>query len=478
MLKRIRHLHFVGIGGIGMSGIAELLLNLGYDVSGSDLRASPITRRLEQLGGTVYVGHRPEQVRDAHVVITSSAVSADNPEVIAAHQRGIPVIPRAEMLAELMRMKYGVAVAGSHGKTTTTSMVATVLEAADLDPTVVIGGRLQAWGTNARLGHGDFLVAEADESDGSFLMLSPTIAVVTNIDAEHLDHYRDFQGLCDAFLKFLNGVPFYGTSIACLDDAVIQETIPRVRRKLTTYGFTPQADVRATEVRVSPRGTSFTYYVGSQQLGKVQLRVPGRHNALNALAALAVARELDIDAQVAVKALAEFAGTDRRFQAIADINEVLIVDDYGHHPTEIRAVLAAVKEAWNRRTLVCFQPHRYSRSKLLREEFARSFYQADALIVLPIYAAGEDPIQGVTGEGLAKTINEHGHKRVVTVDTLEEAVEALADQVQPGDLVVTLGAGDVWKVARGLAKKLGGEADSGDDDGPAQRSDAAGGGPS
>ena len=458
MFRNIRHLHFVGIGGIGMSGIAELLINLGYTVSGSDLRASPITRRLEQLGGKVFVGHAGEQVGNAHVVIVSSAVGDDNPEVIEATRRGIPVIPRAEMLAELMRMKYGVAVAGSHGKTTTTSMVASVLEAAEVDPTVVIGGRLQAWGTNARLGYGEFLVAEADESDGSFLRLSPTIAVVTNIDAEHLDHYRDFEELRDAFLEFLNSVPFYGASIVCLDDAAIQETIPRVTRKLTTYGFSSQADIRATNVRVDPEGTSFDCHCGTEPLGRVCLKTHGRHNALNALAAIAVAAELDIDFETTAAALGEFAGADRRLQRIAEVEDVLIVDDYGHHPTEIRAVLATVKEAWNRRTLVCFQPHRYSRSQMLREEFGRAFYQADSLLVLPIYAAGEEPIAGVTGEWLTAAIAKHGHKRVGFVEGLDAAVEELAATAESGDLVLTLGAGDVWKVARDLGARLAGTA--------------------
>ena len=454
MLKKIRHLHFVGIGGIGMSGIAELLINLDYEVSGSDLRASPITRRLEQLGGTIYIGHQAEHVEGAHVVVTSSAVSSDNPEVTEAAQRGIPVIPRAEMLAELMRMKHSIAVAGSHGKTTTTSILGTVLEGADLDPTVVIGGRLQAWGTNARLGHGDFLVAEADESDGSFLQLSPTFAIVTNIDAEHLDHYRDFNELQDAFVTFLNGVPFYGAGIVCLDDPNIQEVIPRIKRRLITYGFSSQADIRAADVVVQPEGTSFTCYIDGELAGNVRLRLHGRHNALNALAAIAVARELDIDFAITAATLAEFAGTDRRMQRIGDVDDVLVIDDYGHHPTEIRAVLSTVRDAWDRRTIVCFQPHRYSRAELLMEEFGRAFYQADSVFVLPIYAAGEDPIPGVTSEALATSIIEHGHKEVRTVADLEHATEALTEMVRPGDLVLTLGAGDVWKVARDLVERL------------------------
>ncbi len=454
MLKKIRHLHFVGIGGIGMSGIAELLINLGYEVSGSDLHASPITQRLEQLGGIIYIGHEAGQTKGAHVVVTSSAVSNENLEVQEAIQKGIPVIPRAEMLAELMRMKHGIAVAGSHGKTTTTSILGTVLEGAGLDPTVVIGGRLQAWGTNARLGHGDFLVAEADESDGSFLRLSPTFTIVTNIDAEHLDHYRDFDELQLSFLTFLNSVPFYGASIVCLDDPNIQEIIPHISRKLITYGFSSQADIRAADVLVEPRGTSFSCYIDGKLAGKVCLRLHGRHNALNALATIAVACELDIDFTSAAATLAEFAGTDRRMQRIGTANDVLVIDDYGHHPTEIQAVLSTARDAWDRRTIVCFQPHRYSRSQLLMEDFGQAFYQADSVFVLPIYAAGEDPIPNVTSDALVTSIVKHGHKEVQTVDDLEQATEALSKIVKPGDLVLTLGAGDVWKVARDLAKRL------------------------
>ncbi len=464
MLNRIRHLHFVGIGGIGMSGIAELLLNLGYEVSGSDLQASPITERLENLGGRIFIGHRAEQVTDAHVVITSSAVSDNNPEVTEARDKGIPVIPRVEMLAELMRsMKYGVAVAGSHGKTTTTSMLAGVFEAAELDPTVVIGGRLQAWGTNARLGKGDFLIAEADESDGSFLKLSPTLAVVTNIDAEHLDYYESFEALRTSFLEFLNSIPFYGTSVVCIDDPVIQEIVPSVTRNLTTYGFSSGADVRASDISVDPEGTSFTCHAGGKPLGEVRLRIAGRHNALNALASIAVALAVEIDFRVIADALAEFSGTDRRFQHIASISDVLIIDDYGHHPTEIRAVLETAKEAFDRRTIVCFQPHRYSRSQLLHEEFSRSFDQADTLLVLPIYAASERPILGVTASAMAAAIREGGHKDVRTPESLEEAIEILAGVVESGDLVLTLGAGDVWKVGPALAGRLSADAD---DDSP------------
>ncbi len=458
MLQRVRRLHFVGIGGIGMSGIAELLLNLDYEVSGSDLKASPVTERLEGLGGVVTIGHAEENVAGADVVITSSAVNRDNPEVVAAHQAGISVIPRAEMLAELMRMRHGILLAGSHGKTTTTSMMATVFEAAGLDPTVVIGGKLEAWGTNARLGRGEFMVAEADESDGSFLRLSPTIAVVTNIDLEHLDHYRDFDELRDAFVEFLNKVPFYGTGVVCLDDPEVQEVMPRVTRRLVTYGENPQADIRAADIRVDDDGTEVLCYAGDKELGTFRLQVLGRHNALNALACVAVGLDLDLPFETIADALASYAGTARRFQRIQDARDVLVVDDYAHHPTEIRAVLGAAGEAFpDRRRIVVFQPHRYSRSQLLRDDFGRAFYDADEVYVLPIYAASEAPIPGVTGEDLAAAVREHGHKNVHFADDPAALLEHLKERVQAADLVMTLGAGDVWKISHQLGAWLGEE---------------------
>jgi len=439
-----------------MSGIAELLLNLGYQVSGSDLKASPVTERLESLGGLVTIGHAEENVADADVVITSSAVSDDNPEVVAAQRAGIAVIPRAEMLAELMRMRHGILLAGSHGKTTTTSMMATVFEAAGLDPTVVIGGKLEAWGTNARLGHGEFMVAEADESDGSFLRLSPTIAVVTNIDLEHLDHYADFDELRDAFVEFLNKVPFYGAGVVCLDDPEIQEIMPRVTRRLVTYGENPQADIRAADIRVDGEGTEVVCYRGDEELGEFRLQVLGRHNALNALACVAVGLDLELPFATIAAALASYAGTTRRFQRLQDAQGVLVVDDYAHHPTEIRAVLEAAGEAFpERRRIVVFQPHRYSRSQLLRDEFGRAFYDADEVYVLPIYAASETPIPGVTGEDLAAAVREHGHKNVHYVDDPAVLLERLEGRVAADDLVMTLGAGDVWKISHGLAEWLG-----------------------
>ena len=457
MLKRVRRLHFVGIGGIGMSGIAELLLNLDYEVSGSDLRPSPITDRLKDLGGIVFVGHAATNTRGADVVVTSSAIADNNPEVAAARDAGIPVIPRAEMLAELMRMRHGILIAGSHGKTTTTSMMATVFEAANLDPTVVIGGRLEAWGTNARLGQGEFMVAEADESDGSFLRLSPTIAVVTNIDLEHLDHYADFDALRDAFVEFLNKVPFYGTAVVCLDDLELQEIIPRVTRKLLTYGLNPQSAIRASGVEVKAGGTRLTCHAGVDELGEIRLRVLGRHNALNALACVAVALDLGVEFPIVAEALSSYAGTTRRFERIHSGGDILVVDDYGHHPTEIRAVLGAAGEAFpDRRKLVCFQPHRYSRSHLLRDEFGRAFYDADVVLVLPIYPAGEEPIPGVTGEDLALAMSQHGQRQVINVSDLEMAFETITQHARPGDIVLTLGAGDVWKLSRRIAEWLSG----------------------
>lgn len=454
MLGKIQRLHFVGIGGIGMSGIAELLLNQGYEISGSDIKESTNTRRLERLGARVHVGHDAGHVEEAQVVVTSSAVADDNPEVEAARQRGVPVIPRGEMLAELMRMKQGVAVAGSHGKTTTTSMIAKVVETAGLDATIVIGGVLKEWGSNARLGQGDLLIAEADESDGSFLRLTPTISVVTNIDVEHLDHYADFEELREAFRQFLDKVPFYGAGVVCVDDAEVRSLVGQLSRRVVTYGTSEDAEFRAADVRVEPWGTAFTCLRGGQELGPVRLRLLGRHNALNALATVAVASELEIDFEDVATGLAEFGGADRRFQVVASVDDVLVVDDYGHHPTEIAAVLSAAREAWRRRILVVFQPHRYSRSKLLRDEFGRVFRDADTVFVLPIYPAGEEPLPGVTGEDLAAAMVEHGHDDVRSVADLEEARRALHDEMRPGDLVLTLGAGDVYRIAHRLADDL------------------------
>ncbi len=454
MYGKIRKIHFVGIGGIGMSGIAEVLLNLGYQVSGSDLRESEINRRLTELGGTIHYGHRGENLGEADVVVTSTAVRADNPEVYEAHRRLIPVIPRAEMLAELMRMKYGIAVAGTHGKTTTTSMVATVLSHGGIDPTSVIGGRLDLLGSNAKLGQGKFLVAEADESDGSFLHLSPTIAIVTNIDADHLDYYRDLAQIKDTFVDFINKVPFYGLAVLCLDDPNIQEIIPRVRKRFTTYGLSSQADVRATAIEHRQGMTSFKVHHRDETLGTISFRMPGRHNVLNALAAVAVAMELDLPFATIAEGFRDFGGVQRRFQVKFDEQGIMVVDDYGHHPVEIKATLAAARSGWDRRVIAVFQPHRYSRTRALKEDFETAFYQADHLIVTDIYAAGEEPDPEVNSEALTRGITEHGHKDVHYISDFNAIAAHLRSVIRPGDIVITLGAGNVWQVGEQLIKLL------------------------
>ena len=454
MFKKIKHIHFVGIGGIGMSGIAEVLLNLGYKVSGSDMKESDTTERLRKLGGEIFIGHRAENITSPHVVVISSAVKTDNVEVVAAREKRVPVIPRAEMLAELMRLKYGVAIAGAHGKTTTTSMVATVLAAGGIDPTVVIGGKLNSIGTNAKLGQGEFLVAEADESDGSFLKLSPTIAVVTTIDAEHLDYYKDIDEIKAAFLAFINKVPFYGVSILCLDQPHIQALIPEVQKRYQTYGMSTQADYQAREVALKPLGSRFKVVHHDQDLGWFELAVPGVHNINNSLAAIAVARELEIDIEVIRKALKEFSGVQRRFTIKGEVNGIIVVDDYGHHPTEVKATLAAAAAGLERRVVVVFQPHRYSRTQHLLSEFFTAFNQADKLIVMDIYAAGEKPIPGVSGQALYEGIKKYGHKDVTFLSDREAIVDHLTGALRKGDLMITLGAGDVWKIGEQVLERL------------------------
>src|SRR5258705_9601867 len=446
MFRRIQHVHFIGIGGIGMSGIAEVLINLGFRVSGSDLKRSGVTDRLQQMGVEISEGHCAENVGQPHVVVRSTAVRDDNPEIIEAHRRSIPVIPRAEMLAELMRLKpHTVAVAGSHGKTTTTSMVATVLGHAGMDPTIVVGGVVGAFGSNAHLGTSDLIVVEADESDRSFLMLTPTIAVVTNIDREHMDYYHDMEDVRACFTSFVNKVPFYGTSVLCLDDPNVQAIIPQIERRRITYGLSAQADVSAHNVRHdSEFGSSFTVWRGMEVVGEVQLHVPGMHNVYNSLAAIAVGFELEVPFKKIAEALSSFIGAQRRFQLRGEVDGVMVIDDYGHHPTEVRATLAAAKVgSGGRRTVVLFQPHRYSRTHDLMEEFARSFNNADTLFITDIYAASEDPIEGTTAETLTAAIKRFGHKDARYVGALENAPGALRDHVQPGDLVLTLGAGTV-----------------------------------
>ena len=455
MHRRSRRVHFVGIGGTGMCGIAEVLLNLGYEVSGSDLSQNEAVFRLRRLGAKVSMGHRAENVEGGEVVVYSSAVSQENVEVAEARRRKIPVIRRAEMLAELMRMKYSIAVAGAHGKTTTTSLIAAILAAAGLDPTVVVGGRINAIGANARLGEGEYLVAEADESDGTFLRLVPTIAVVTNIDEEHLDFYRDFRAIKQAFLEFVNKVPFYGFSVVCLDHPAVQEIIPGIEKRFFTYGFGSQADYIGEEFRYEAGEAAFAVRRRSGRLGEIRLRIPGRHNAYNALAAAAVASELEVPFEAVQAGLHGFDGIGRRLERIGEAEGVAVMDDYGHHPEEIRATLRAVREAWpERRLVVLFQPHRYTRTHHLGKAFHTAFYDADLLFVAPIYAAGEAPIPGVSASSIAEGVRAHGHKGCEEVKDLKEAAGKLAGAIRPGDLVLTLGAGDVWKAGRELLERL------------------------
>ncbi|MBN2645491.1 MAG: UDP-N-acetylmuramate--L-alanine ligase [Desulfuromonadaceae bacterium] len=453
MYGKIRNIHFVGIGGIGMSGIAEVLLNLDYRVSGSDLRPCELTRRLEQLGGCIRYGHDAAHIAEAQVVVTSTAVSGDNPEVVEAHRRKIPVIPRAEMLAELMRLKYGIAIAGTHGKTTTTSMVATLLYQGGIDPTAVVGGRLNALGSNAKLGQGKFMVVEADESDGSFLKLSPSIAVVTNIDRDHLDYYADLDAIRAVFVDFINKIPFYGLAVLCLEDANIQALLPLVQKRFVTYGLTPQADYYATDIVHSRGGIDFTVHGREGVLTSIRLEMPGQHNVLNALAALAVARELELPLEVIREGFAAFAGVQRRFQIKHD-EQVMVVDDYGHHPAEIKATLAAARNGWDCRLVVVFQPHRYSRTRALFDEFVTAFYQADLLLIMDVYAAGEQPDPAISSAHLVQAIAEHGHRNVLYCPTADQVLEALSEQLRDGDMVLTLGAGNVWQVGEQLIGRL------------------------
>jgi UDP-N-acetylmuramate--alanine ligase len=451
---KIQHIHFVGIGGIGMSGIAEVLLNLGYHISGSDTKETEVTRRLRSLGCEVSYGHRRENLKEADVVVTSSAIRSGNPEVEAAEERLIPVIPRAEMLAELMRMKIGIAIAGTHGKTTTTSLISTVLAAGGLDPTVVIGGRLNSIGSNARLGQGEFLVAEADESDGSFLKLMPTIAVVTNIDPDHLDYYKGIDEIKETFLCFLNKIPFFGLAVLCLDHPNVQSLLPRLKKRFTTYGLTPQADFQAKEIVFEGLSTSFDVIRQRQEIGRLSLRMPGLHNVYNALAALATAFELDIPFRVVQETLRDFGGIQRRFQIKGEKKGVLIVDDYGHHPVEIMATLKAARTGWGKRIVAVFQPHRYTRTQALFNDFLTAFYDADVLILTEIYPAGEDRIEGVESRALFEGLRGHGHKDVTYLADKKEIVEHLLRILSPGDLVITLGAGDIWQVSEELVKQL------------------------
>lgn len=457
MLGKIRKIHFVGIGGIGMSGIAEVLLNQGFAVSGSDLRATPVTDRLARLGARFFEGHAPAHVREAQVVVVSSAVTAGNPEIVEANLMGIPVIPRAEMLAELMRLKFCVTVAGAHGKTTTTSMIAVMLSEAGLDPTAVIGGRLDIFGSSARLGKGELMVVEADESDRSFLHLLPTLAVVTNIDREHLDCYRDLDEIAAAFLSFVNKVPFYGAVIGCLDrpwGETLRRLIPHVQRRMVTYGIEPGADIQAANVELHGPGAEFQVLVKGRLLGHFALKVPGRHNVQNALAAVAVGVELDLTSAEIRHGLEHFRGADRRFQVKAEVNGITVVDDYGHHPTEIRATLEAARLQGASRLWVVFQPHRYSRTQALMDDFAHSFEGAERVYVLDIYPASEPPIPGITSERLVERMRELGFERARYAPSQQDVIDELLREVQPGDMVMTIGAGSVWKLGEAFAQVL------------------------
>ena len=455
MLQKKHKIHFVGIGGIGMSGIAEVLLNSGYAVSGSDLQASDATRRLAALGAQVFVGHLEQNIAgDPSVVVISTAVKYSNPEVMEARRRRIPVIPRAEMLAELMRMKFGVAVAGSHGKTTTTSLISAVLSAAGLDPTMVIGGQLHMLGSNAKMGQGDIMVAEADESDGSFLILSPTVAVVTNIDKEHMDYHGTMERLTENFLAFINKVPFYGVAILCLDDAHVRGLLPKVRKRFTTYGLSAEAEFSAEVLEMSPAGVAFTALHRGKALGKVRLRSPGRHSATNSLAAIAVAHELEVPFVHVAQALEAFSGIRRRFEFKGEPKGVMVIDDYGHHPAEIRATIGAIRDSWKRPLTVIFQPHRYTRTRDLFDEFLTAFEGADRLVLTEIYAAGEDPIAGASGEALYHALRRQGHLEVAYVADKNDIVAQVAGKLRPGDVALTLGAGDIYKVGEALVEAL------------------------
>jgi UDP-N-acetylmuramate--alanine ligase len=458
MFLKPQHLHFTGIAGIGMSGIAEVLVNLHFTITGSDLRLSPITDRLASLGVVVYEGHRAENLGDARALVISSAVKEDNPEVIEARRRQIPVIPRGELLAELMRLKFGIAIGGSHGKTSTTSMVAAILSHAGLDPTVVVGGRVRAMGgSNARVGQSDFLVVESDESDGSFLKLAPILAVVTNIDHEHLDHYLSFDRVLDAFTEFVNKVPFYGAAILCLDDPAVQRILPRVRRRTLTYGESVQADLRLLSIHPSPTSSRFSLAHAGRHLGDFHLPVPGLHNVLNATAAIAVSLELEIPVDQIRAGLQTYTGVDRRLQLRGEVNGIAVIDDYGHHPTEIRATLAALRLGGYRRLHVLFQPHRYTRTQLLLDDFAQSFHPADSVYLLDIYAASEPPIPGVTAAALALRLRDFGHRGVHYVGSIDAGVDAIAAAAAPGDAVLTLGAGNVSQAADRILQLLAGK---------------------
>ncbi|MBN2655015.1 MAG: UDP-N-acetylmuramate--L-alanine ligase [Nitrospirae bacterium] len=455
MFNAYRVIHFVGIGGIGMSGIAEVLHNLDYEVTGSDIKESDTTQRLRQLGIKIHIGHHENNIDDAHVVVISSAVSPSNPEVVAARLRLTPVIPRAEMLAELARLKYSILVAGAHGKTTTTSLVATVVSEGGLDPTVVIGGKLKSMGSNAKLGQGDYLVAEADESDGSFLKLNPTIAVITNIDREHMDYFKEMGALKNAFLEFINKVPFYGVAVVCIENSYVRELLPSISRKVITYGLTDEADIYAADIKNDGVKTSFNVFRRGDFIGRFSVTVPGRHNVLNSLAAIAVGLELKLSVACISSALESFSGIHRRFEFKGEVKGIKVYDDYGHHPSEIQATLKAAKECFSsNRICVLFQPHRYTRTRDLMNDFAESFNDADSIFVMDIYAAGEKPIEGINSAELAEMIASRCVKDVTHISARSEIIDRLCCTLKGGDVLLTLGAGDVYRAGEEILTRL------------------------
>jgi len=453
VFRKSKKMHFIGIGGIGMSGIAEILINLGYDVSGSDLRESEQTKRLRQLGATIYIGHYPSNIKDYHVVVTSSAISKNNPEIIEAKKRKIPVIHRSEMLAELVRLKHGIGVAGTHGKTTTSSMLAYILYHGGLNPTAVVGGKVLNFGSNARIGEGQYFVFEADESDGSFLKLLPTIGIVTNIDADHLDHYKYFEGIKEAFITYMNNIPFYGYSVVCMDDPVVAEVLPRIERPYVTYGFNPGANFKATNIKLLNGSTMYSCYYNDKLLGEIVLNLLGKHNIINSLAVVAVALELGLAFGVIAEAIAQFQGVGRRLEKIGETNGIVVVDDYGHHPTEIRATLDALKQL-GKRVIVVFQPHRYTRTQYLCDEFGQAFTMADELFLTEIYPAGEEPIEGVSSNLIQQSVKKHEGRDVVVIPHLDQVPDYISSIVRKGDVIVTLGAGDIYKVGHAILSML------------------------
>lgn len=454
MFKNFKKIHFVGIGGIGMSGIAEILLNQGFKISGSDKNLSEITQRLAELGVEIYEGHSPENLKDVDVLVYSSAVSLDNPEIQAAIEKKIPVIKRAEMLAECMRMKYGIGIAGTHGKTTTTSMIGLTLTEGGLDPTIIVGGKISGLGgTNARLGNGEFIVVEADEFDRTFLKLTPTIAVLTTLEKEHLDTYKDLDDIKSAFVEFANKTPFYGFVVLCLDEPALQDIAPLINKKIISYGVNPNADIRAINIKHDNFFSEFEVIRYEENLGKFKLRVPGLHNVKNSLAAIAVAYELGVELSVIKKSLEKFSGVYRRFEVKYN-DDILVIDDYAHHPTEVSAVLSAIRSGWNRRVMAVFQPHLYSRTRDFYQEFARVFLNSDVFICLDVYPAREEPIPGVTGELIANTAKKIGHKKVIYEPDKTKLPDLLMELKNQGDIIVTMGAGDVWKYCEKFVEKL------------------------